>query len=209
MRRRSARAGTSGPPTTQSTTSRNGPDWAGNVISPETNFITDVEGGTLANVTWVYPTSSNSDYSGSAGRRPVWVTAVVNAVGNSQFWDSSAIFVTWDDWGGFYDPVPPPLLDYDGLGIRMPLIIISPYALGLKNKKHVVTHTQYEFGSLLKFAEQTFGLSSLAASDARANVFGTDVLNFSQSPRPLSNFSAPLSRQHILSQPHSILPPDT
>ncbi len=187
---------------------RNGPDWSSNVISPETNFITDVGSGLLANVTWVIPDLQNSDHSGVGGRGgPSWVTSVVNAVGESQFWDSSVIFVTWDDWGGFFDPVPPPLLDYDGLGIRVPLIIISPYALPHK-KKHTVTHTQYEFGSLLKFAEQTFGLSPLAASDTRANAFGSDVFNFSQAPRPFTNFSAPLSRQQILSRPHSYLPPD-
>jgi phospholipase C len=189
---------------------RNGADWSADVISPEKMFLTDVGSGQLANVTWVVPDLANSDHSGVGTKSgPSWVASVVNAVGNSPFWDSSAIFVTWDDWGGWYDEVAPPLLDYDGLGIRVPLIVISPYALGPQGKKYAVAHTQYEFGSLLKFAEQTFGLSPLAASDSRANAFGADVFNFSQAPRAFKNFSAPYSRQQLLRQPPSLLAPDT
>jgi phospholipase C len=187
---------------------RNGADWGNDVISPQTNFLTDVGKGILANVTWVIPDLAESDHAGVGSKMgPSWVASVVDAVGNSQFWNSSAIFITWDDWGGFYDEVAPPLLDYDGLGLRVPLIVISPYALAPKGK-HRVAHTQYEFGSLLKFAEQTFGLAPLAASDSRANAFGADVFNFSQKPRPFKNFAAPYSRQQIMSLRPSLLPPD-
>jgi phospholipase C len=187
---------------------RNGADWGNDVISPQTNFLTDVGKGILANVTWVIPDLAESDHAGVGSKMgPSWVASVVDAVGNSQFWSSSAIFITWDDWGGFYDEIAPPLLDYDGLGLRVPLIVISPYVLAPKGK-HRVAHTQYEFGSLLKFAELTFGLAPLAASDTRANAFGSDVFNFSQKPRPFKNFAAPYSRQQIMSLRPSLLPPD-
>ena len=68
---------------------------------------------------------------------------VVNAIGTSSLWNSTAIVVVWDDWGGFYDHVSPPQLDYQGLGFRVPMLVISPYA-----KQGYVSHTQYEFGSL-------------------------------------------------------------
>src|ERR1700722_17816351 len=179
---------------------RNGADWGNDVISPQTKFLTDVGKGILANVTWVIPDLMESDHPAIGSKMgPSWVASVVDAVGNSQFWNSSAIFITWDDWGGFYDELAPPLLDYDGLGLRVPLIVVSPYALAPKGK-HRVAHTQYEFGSLLKFAEQTFGLAPLAASDSRANAFGSDVFNFSQKPRPFKNIAAPYSRQQIMSQ---------
>ena len=87
--------------------------------------------GNLADVTWIVPTLQNSDHPGSGSKTgPAWVASLVDAVGNSKFWDSSAIFVTLGRLGRPYDSVPPPLLDYDGLGMRVPLIVISPYALG-------------------------------------------------------------------------------
>ncbi|MEO9097909.1 MAG: alkaline phosphatase family protein [Candidatus Baltobacteraceae bacterium] len=188
---------------------RNGPDWANDVKSPETTFITDVQGGTLANVTWVIPSFFNSDHSGIGTKTgPDWVANVVNAVGTSPFWNSTAIFVLWDDWGGWYDHVAPPLLDYDGLGIRVPLLVISPYAIKGPKGHSTVTHTQYEFGSVLKFAETTFGLSSLAASDARATNFGSDIFNFSQPARAFRAVKVNVGPKYFLGQPRSLLPPD-
>ncbi len=188
---------------------RNGPDWTANVISPPSQFISDVGSGKLAAVTWIVPDLRNSDHPGSDSKKgPAWVASLVDAVGTSQFWDSTAIFVLWDDWGGFYDSVPPPLLDYDGLGIRVPLIVISPYALGPTGSTYVVTHTPYEFGSVLRFVENTFGLQPLAASDTRATPFGGDVFNFSQAPRSFTAFARPQDREYFLHQAPSGLPPD-
>ncbi len=183
---------------------RNGAEWTTNVKNPPSQFIVDVGAGTLANVTWIVPTLQNSDHpdSGTANG-PAWVASLVDAVGNSQFWDSSAIFITWDDWGGLYDSVPPPLLDYDGLGPRVPLIAISPYAL-----KSKVTKKQYEFGSILKYIEVNFGLKALAASDKRAANFGKDVFNMKQKPRVFAPFSSPRDRAYFLSQPNQNVPPD-
>ena len=84
----------------------------------------------------------------NATQGPAWVASVVNAVGESQFWNSTAIFIIWDDWGGWFDPVQPVYEDYDGLGFRVPLIVISPYA-----KKGYVTHVQYETASVVRFIE--------------------------------------------------------
>ncbi len=159
---------------------RYGHDWKANVISPQTRFFKDVARGALPAVSWITPTCSNSDHSGCGSKRgPDWVASLVNAVGNSPYWDSTAIFVFWDDYGGWYDHVPPPFADYDGLGIRVPLLVISPYA-----KKGYVSHVAYEHGSLLKFVEDQFGLPRLAAADVRANSPEKDCFNFSARPRP-------------------------
>jgi phospholipase C len=183
---------------------RNGPDWTAHVVSPPKAFLTDVGSGKLAPVTWIAPDLVNSDHPGNLSKNgPAWVASLVNAVGNSQFWNSTAIFILWDDWGGLYDSIPPPLLDYDGLGIRVPLIVISPYAL-----QNNVAKTTYEFGSVLKFTETLFGLSALAASDTRANTFGSDVFNFSQPPRPFSPFAEPRGSSFFMQQAPSQMPPD-
>ncbi|MGA8534502.1 MAG: alkaline phosphatase family protein [Candidatus Tumulicola sp.] len=169
---------------------RNGPDWKTHVISPQTRFFKDVSGGNLPAVSWVTPTCENSDHAScDSDHGPHWVASLVNAVGKSQYWDSTAIFVFWDDYGGWYDHVAPPLEDYDGLGLRVPLIVISAYA-----KKGHVSHVQYEHGSMLKFIEDRFGLARLAASDARANSPEKDCFNFSQPPRafvPIRTHLAP------------------
>jgi phospholipase C len=162
-----------------------GPDWNVDVIDPQYLIINDVAGtgtnvGHLAAVTWVTPTYSASDHAGmEAGGGPAWVASVVDAIGESQFWDSTAIFIMWDDWGGWYDPVKPVYEDYDGLGFRVPLIVISPYA-----KKGYVSHVQYETSSVLRFMEDNFHLPHLAASDKRANDPAADVFDFTQQPRP-------------------------
>jgi hypothetical protein len=90
--------------------------------------------------------------------------------------------------GGWYDSAPPPQLDYVGLGLRVPCIIISPYV-----KKGHVAHTRYEFGSILKFMEQTFKLQSLGSTDVRANSL-LDVFDFTQKPRPFVQFATQLRR---------------
>ncbi|MBV9719474.1 MAG: hypothetical protein JOZ77_09140 [Candidatus Eremiobacteraeota bacterium] len=158
-----------------------GPDWTANVINPPSRFLTDVGNGQLAAVTWIAPLNATSDHPGSnAHDGPAWVASVVNAVGTSPFWKSTAIFIMWDDWGGMFDPVAPVYEDYDGLGFRVPLIVVSPYA-----KQGSVTHTQYETASVLRFIEDNFGLSQLAASDKRANDPATDpaVFDYLQAPR--------------------------
>jgi phospholipase C len=183
---------------------RHGPDWKNDVIDPQTRFITDVASGTLSNVTWITPTCANSDHPSCDHKTgPAWVASLVNAVGESPFWDSTAIFVLWDDWGGFYDHVPPPYADYDGLGFRVPLLIISPYA-----KQKYVSHVQYETGSVLRFAEDQFGLARLAASDARANSPAADCFDFTKPPRAFVPFATGYDRQYFMRQVDDHRPPD-
>src|SRR5580704_1017770 len=157
---------------------RNGPDW-NNVISPNTQFFTDISAGNLGAATWITPTCANSDHSGCEGNGgPDWVASLVNAVGQSQFWSTTTIFVMWDEWGGWYDHVPPPYVDFDGLGFRVPLLVVSPYA-----KKRYVSHVQFEHGSILRYIEDQFDLPQLAASDTRANSPETDCFDMNQAPR--------------------------
>ena len=165
-----------------------GPDWKKDVVSPNWKFITDVRAGKLANFTWITPVCKDSDHvSCGGGYGPSWVAALVNAVGKSKFWDSTAIFVQWDDWGGLYDHVPPPYADRDGLGFRVPLLVISPYA-----KHNYVSHVQYETAGVLRFAEDLFGLAQLAAADKRAVSPAADCFDFTQKPRPFVKIQAPL-----------------
>ncbi len=182
-----------------------GPDWKADMISPPSQFLTDVANGNLRNVTWITPTFANSDHGGSGSKTgPSWVASVVNAIGESQFWDSTAIFIFWDDSGGWYDPVAPAYVDNDGLGFRLPLLIISPYA-----KQGYVSHVNYEHGSILKFIEDQFNLGRLAASDARANSPEGDCFDFSGGPRAFVPIVSSLRRSYFLHQPEDLRPPDT
>jgi phospholipase C len=181
---------------------RDSRDWTNDVISPESKVLNDVPAGTLADVTWVIPNHFNSDHAGGGNTGPDWVASVVNAIGTSPFWDSTAIFVTWDDWGGWYDHVQPQQLDLMGLGYRVPLIVISPYA-----RLGYVSHVQHEQASIMKFSEETFGLPSLGLADARADDL-SDCFNFSQQPTPFRLVQTQLKPSYFLHQPQSDLPPD-
>ena len=174
---------------------RYGPDWKKDVISPNWRFITDVRAGHLANFTWITPVCDDSDHANcGGGYGPSWVAALVNTVGKSKFWDSTAIFVIWDDWGGMYDHVPPAHLDRDSLGFRVPLLAISPYA-----KQDFVSHTHYETASVLRFAEDLFGLSQMAAADKRA-ASPADCFDFSKPPRAFVKIQAPLGPKFFMQQ---------
>jgi phospholipase C len=182
-----------------------GPDWKKDVVIPQKRFLTDVASGKLADFTWVTPLCLDSDHvSCGGGFGPSWVTSVVDAVGKSKFWDSTAIFVQWDDWGGMYDPVPPPFKDYDSLGFRVGLIVISPYA-----KKNYVSHVQYETASVLRFAEDLFGLPQMSYADRRATSPAADCFDFSQKPRRFVPIKAPEDATFFLNQPNDPRIPDT
>jgi phospholipase C len=136
------------------------------------------------------------------------VASVVNAIGESQYWSSSAIIVVWDDWGGWYDNAPLPQLDFRGLGMRVPCIIISPYA-----KQNHVTHTQLEFASILKFIEEIYNLGSIGPggqgySDRRANDLH-DAFDFRQKPRPFTPIGSKYKTNYFLHEPPSYGPVDT
>jgi phospholipase C len=182
---------------------RKGPDWNQNIVAPETKILTDPGRGQLAAVSWVSPSKIDSDHPvARSDRGPSWVASIVNAIGKSQYWQHTAIFVVWDDWGGWYDSAAPPQRDFRGLGIRVPCLIISPYA-----KRGYVSHTTYEFASILKFIEETFGLPSIGApadgyTDTRANS-PADSFNFSQKPRPFVPIAAKYNLENFLAEPPS------
>ncbi len=189
---------------------RNGPEWSTNIA--ETNvFFSDVANGTLPAVSWIVPDQSNSDHPGGehdAG--PSWVAAVVNAVGQSSYWNKTAIVVVWDDWGGFYDHVKPPLLDrWGGLGFRVPMLVISPYAReAISGQPGYISHSQYEFGSILRFIENVWKLGRLGTTDRRARSIG-DCFDFTQPPRKFSVIPAKYSKRYFLHQAPSYEPVDT
>jgi phospholipase C len=143
---------------------RYGPDWQTHIAN-EANFDSDVKAGKLAPVTWLTAETGQMEhppFSVCYGEN--WTVDKINAIMQSPEWSSTAIFLTWDDFGGFYDHVQPPQVDQFGLGPRVPLLVISPYAL-----PKTVSHTQYELSSVLRFIEDLFHLPSLTGRDAEAN----------------------------------------
>lgn len=191
---------------------RYGPDWA-NIIAPQTKILTDPGKGDLASVSFVTPSFADSDHPPLRGRKgsdsgPSWVASVVNAIGESSYWDSAAIVVLWDDWGGWYDNSKPPQLDYRGLGFRVPCLIISPYA-----KTGYVDSTQYEFASVLKFIEDVYGTGSIGPTsqgytDRRARSLDA-AFDFNQPPRPFTAIPSKYPLSHFLHELPSNEPVDT
>jgi phospholipase C len=193
-----------------------GADWTNNVVLETQNnpaqILTDINNGDLRAVTWVNPGGLASDHSGiNNGSGPSWVASIVNAIGNSPFWANTAIIITWDDWGGWYDHVnPPALLNQYEFGFRVPLIVVSPYV-----KAANITHTVYDFGSILKFIENTFNLPNVApgAQPAYADTFTqtgdlSDCFNFSQTPLTFKTIAAPLDAKHFINDRRPQLDPD-
>jgi phospholipase C len=140
---------------------------------PATRIITDAESDDLPDVSFVTPdTHPESDHPPEPTQPAQnFVASIVNAIMKSPEWSSTAIFVTWDDFGGFYDHVPPPQVNGVDLGPRVPLLVISPYA-----KPGYISTEQGEFASFAKFIEEVFGLPSLGAGDAQAST--SDLMDF-------------------------------
>jgi phospholipase C len=146
---------------------------------PSTRFDSDLAAGNLADMTWLTADSGVSDHppdSICAGEN--WTVKRINAIMKSKFWKSTAIVLTWDDFGGFYDHVAPPIVNSIALGPRVPAIVISPYA-----RAHSIVHTTYDFSSMIRFAENTFGLSNLPEYDPHIPAI-TGMFNFHQKPLP-------------------------
>ena len=186
---------------------RYGPEWRSNISIPETNILSDVSAGKLPAVAWVIPDQVDSDHPNGLDKQydgPSWVATVVNAIGQSPYWKSTTIVILWDDWGGFYDHVPPAFIDdAGGLGFRVPMLVVSPYVTAGQ-----VAHTQYEFGSVLKYVEQTFGLASLGTTDVRARSIG-NILHLTQKPLPFAPIPSEKRRSYFLHRPASYEPVDT
>jgi phospholipase C len=189
-----------------------GSDWVNNVVIPETTVLTDISSGKLAQVSWVIPTGTNSDHAGNllSTGGPSWVASIVNAIGSSPYWSNTAIIIAWDDWGGWYDHVPPPKIVNDGTswgsgyvyGFRVPLIVVSPYA-----KAGYISHVNHDFGSILNLIEETFSVPSLGYADAYADDL-SDCFDYSQTPIPFKTIDAPLNAAHFLNDKSPRIDPD-
>jgi phospholipase C len=157
----------------------NNPSEYKHISSPETNVLSDIAHGTLPAMSWVIPSFVNSDAAGrNKDHGPAWVSRVVDAIGESSYWNSTAIVIVWDDWGGFYDPIPPPFIDNQGgAGFRVPMIVVSPYVA-----QGEVSHMTYGFGSIVRFIEDTWKLGRLGTTDTTCRSIG-DMFHFQQPPR--------------------------
>ncbi len=147
-------------------------------VVPDSEFISDARNGRLPAVSWLVTgdASEHPPLSTCAGEN--WTVQQLNAVMQGPDWNSTVVFLTWDDFGGFYDHVPPPVVGPYSLGPRVPLLIISPYA-----RKGHISHTEYEFSSFLKFAEVRFHLPPLTERDSKAGDM-LDSFDFTQTPLP-------------------------
>jgi phospholipase C len=121
-------------------------------VAPFNDFMQAARAGTLPSVSWLAPADAVSDHPPSSIRRgQAYVTGVINAIMRSPDWNSTAIFLAWDDWGGFYDHVKPPTVDSQGYGLRVPALVISPYA-----KRGYIDHQVLSSDAYLKFIEDDF-----------------------------------------------------
>lgn len=152
--------------------------WSQDVVSDK-QFTQDATAGTLPSVSWLVTAEQHSDhppFSICVGES--WVVHELNTLMRSPEWKSTVVFVTWDDFGGFYDHVPPPRLNAIALGPRVPTIVISPYA-----RSHFIDHSRYDFASILRYVEASYHLKPLAYYDKHAANIGRD-LNLRQKPLP-------------------------
>ena len=156
---------------------RNSEYWADDFV-PNEQIITDAQTGNLPAMSWIF--SDGADVSehppDSICRGEDWTVQVLNAIMHGPDWNSTVVFVTWDDFGGLYDHVAPPQVDQFGLGPRVPLLIISPFV-----KPGSISHTTYEHSSILKFAETRYHLRPLTARDQNASDMH-DLFDFQQAP---------------------------
>jgi phospholipase C len=184
---------------------RYGPEWSLNEATPETRVFEDISRDTLPAVSWVIPDFQNSDHPGdNSDTGPSWVAQVVNAIGRSPAWDTTAIVIVWDDWGGWYDHVAPPgPRRYGGLGFRVPMIVVSPYA-----KPGYVSHRRYELGSIVRFVEDNWHLPQLGTTDVRSADFVDDFFDFTRPPRKFEPTAGKYSKVYFLEQRPSNLPVD-
>jgi phospholipase C len=155
-----------------------GPNWDDHVF-PVDQVSRDLSQVSLPAVTWIMPRFELSNHPGGNfcyGEN--WATKVIDTIMRSPDWSSTAIFLTWDEWGGFYDHVPPPTVDGFGYGFRVPLLVLSPYA-----KQHFIDHHTGSFDSILRFIEMNWGLKPLTERDRDASDLMT-AFDFAREPAP-------------------------
>ncbi|MBZ5600037.1 MAG: hypothetical protein LAN83_17135 [Acidobacteriia bacterium] len=200
-----------------------GADWLDNVDLKSADVLTDIANCQLRQVTWAIPIGNNSDHPrDNTGGGPSWVASIVNALGNSwsnsnhrcDYWgnnsnDSTAIFITWDDWGGWYDHVPPRILAFpEGgyqYGFRVPLIVVSAYT-----PVQFVSNNQFDFGSIVRFIEHNFGIQegALTFADARTATDLTSFFKLNHVPRSFTTIRAPKGAEFFLHDKTPATDPD-
>lgn len=185
-----------------------GSDWVNNVV-PGPQVLTDITSGQLPAVSWVIPDGKASDHAvANTGEGPSWIASIVNAIGQSQYWNNTAIILTWDDWGGWYDHVVPPVSSTNSyeIGFRVPLVVISPYA-----KAGYISHTQHDFGSILKYIETTFGLTTIGPNagfaDSRSDDL-SDCFDMNQTPLKFTVIPSQYDARHFLNDKRPPVDPD-
>ena len=199
-----------------------GPEWQNNVDANPAHVLTDISACKLPNMSWVIPSGQNSDHAANVNWTggPSWVASIVNAIGESSctnpdgssYWNSTAIIITWDDWGGWYDHVPPTLLslpnqgqgDYQ-YGFRVPLVVVSAYT-----PVGYVNNARHDFGSILRFVEHNFGIAqgALNFADARATNNLVGFFNWGLPARVFQHIPAPLGADYFLKDKRPMEPPD-
>jgi phospholipase C len=162
---------------------RFGPMWK--KVQPPETILKDLRKGNLPEVSWLIPPEGQNEHPGAgvsvcAGEN--WTVQYIDAIMKSQYWPSTAVVIVWDDFGGFYDHVPPPHYDIMGLGPRTPALIISPYTRTGDNRDGgYIDHTTYEFSSVLRFMEELHGLKPMTERDKTANPLA-GAFDFTQPP---------------------------
>ncbi len=169
-------------------------------VVPDTQFASDAASGNLPAFSWLTAPTAQSEHppaSTCAGEN--WTVQQINAIMSGPDWSSTVIIVTWDDFGGLYDHVAPPVIDGLGYGFRVPLLVISPFARATDNPGQPnISHDALSFESVLRLAEETFGLPALTARDASAGDLlapGHALLDFSVQHPPLLLSARPCPAQ--------------
>jgi phospholipase C len=198
-----------------------GPDWTSSVDLNSADVLKDIKACNLPSASWVIPSYANSDHPGSTKALggtggPSWVASIVNAIGGATacdggagYWSDTVILVTWDDWGGWYDHVAPPILggvqgDYQ-YGFRVPLLVISGYT-----PQAFVYNANLDYGSILRFMEGVFNITegAIGFADARASDDLGAFFNFQAHVRPFTNIAAPLNADFFINDKSRPEPPD-
>ncbi len=188
-----------------------------NVVSGASKILTDITDCKLAQVSWSIPDGKNSDHASSnTGGGPSWVASIVNAIGNNPkcangetYWNNTAILITWDDWGGWYDHEPPTILaqpqgDYQ-YGFRVPLIVVSAYTTA-----GYVNNSRLDFGSMIRFVEQNYGIQqgALNFADARTTTNLTKFFNLTKAPRTFKAIKTTLDANYFINDKSPAVDPD-
>ena len=196
--------------------------WNSHVDVPATgggsaDILKDITACNLRQVSWVMPSCQNSDHAScNDGGGPSWVASIVNAVGNASscdsgagYWNNTAILITWDDWGGWYDHEAPtildPPLDQYQYGFRVPMIFVSAYT-----PKGYINNLRHDFGSILRFLQHNFNLpdQGLMFADKRSQTNLAAFYDLTQTPRPFQSVSAQRNAAFFLNDKRKQLDPD-